>query len=69
MITSILEIDLTQTVRYYLDHRDPPLIAWILGRDQALQTWRISLFQLGVFIVNIPPRQMTISLWPIDGLS
>ncbi|MGY2882095.1 hypothetical protein ACVWZI_002053 [Thermostichus sp. OS-CIW-28] len=24
MITSILEIDLTQTVRYYLDHRDPP---------------------------------------------
>ncbi|WP_457394632.1 hypothetical protein [Thermostichus sp. OS-CIW-29] len=37
-ITSILEIDLTQTVRYYLDHRDPPLIAWILGRDQALQT-------------------------------
>ncbi|MFS8798500.1 AAA family ATPase [Synechococcus sp. R60.3] len=37
MITDIqnrdLEIDLTQAVRYYLDHRDPPLIAWILGRD------------------------------------
>jgi len=37
MITDIqnrdLEIDLTQAVRYYLDHRDPPLIACILGRD------------------------------------
>jgi len=41
MITDIqnrdLEIDLTLAVGYYLDHRDPPLIAWILGRDQALQ--------------------------------
>lgn len=37
MITDIqnrdLELDLTSAVRYYLEHRDPPLIAWILGRD------------------------------------
>jgi hypothetical protein len=36
MITDIqnrdLELDLTSAVRYYLEHRDPPLIAWILGR-------------------------------------
>lgn len=37
MITDIqnrdLELDLTQAMRYYLQHRDPPLISWILGHS------------------------------------
>ena len=39
MITDIqnrdLEIDLTQAVRHYLQHKKPPLIAWILGQSQT----------------------------------